>query len=103
MKKLTKYAKKEVKYLKCFFQMVYEIAMAVDDDVTTSDVAVEMIHTLIDPIEDLTCETPIQDYEKDKIKYATEFALAQATYIDRESDLKALLTKFKAYLREDIN
>ena len=100
MKKPTKYAAKEAQYFKCFFTEVYEIADKADDNVITSNRAVEMINSLIANIEDLTVETPIQDYENSLLVVQNQFDISEAEYIEREMDLDTLLTKFHKELRK---
>ena len=102
----SKYALKEGEYFKLFFDHVYEIASRVHDGEVTSELGIEMINAFIGIVEDLTIETPIQDYEKamedtDR-KYAIalqNYNTAEAEYITREDDLMNLLEKQRFAIR----
>ena len=88
------YKTKEIEYLKCFFNEVYEIAMAQSDEKITATDAISKIHALIAVIEDLTIETPIVDLEETYLQAFREFDIAKKTYVEREMDLDILLTEY---------
>ena len=93
-----KYAEKEAKYYQEFFYHVYEIATRADQGDISHEAGIDMINAYIAVVEDLTVETPIQDYEKAMEthgeKYETArvcFNKAKRTYETRECAYRRLV------------